>query len=65
MVLFQVRDVTMNCVNKECNNDATLQFDHNGELVFYCDVCYRKWRMIMEAMGAFTPTAYPIGTDPK
>ena len=53
----------MKCVNEKCENEAILQFDHNGELVFYCDGCYMKFCLVMDAMGAFRPSAYEIGTQ--
>jgi len=55
-------DEIKNCDNKTCFNEAILQFDHNGELVFYCQGCYDWFCHIMKSMGSFEPTAYPIGT---
>lgn len=53
------------CNNKNCEEEATVQIDHSGELVFYCDKDWLKYQNIMNAMGAFIPTAYPVGTVTK
>jgi len=55
--------MTKSCDNKTCFNEAILQFDHNGELVFYCQGCFDWFCHIMKSMGSFEPTAYPVGTE--
>jgi len=55
----------MKCKNEKCGKEATLQFDHNGELIYYCDGCFEAWKVVMDAIGSFVPTAYPVGTKPK
>lgn len=52
----------MKCNNEKCKRPATLQFEHNGKLIFYCKLCFEQWKVVMSAMGAFVPITYPIGT---
>lgn len=52
----------MKCQNEKCQNEAALQFDHNGKLTYYCVKDFERWCRIMSAIGDFAPTAYPIGT---
>ena len=53
------------CQNEKCPNDATLQVDHVGTLVLYCENCWGKYKRIMEAIGSPVGTAYPVGTLSK
>jgi len=53
------------CNNEQCKNEATLQFDHNGKLTLYCDLCFDRICVVFKAMEAFEPIAYPIGTETK
>jgi len=55
----------MKCSQENCDKDATLQHDHNGELIFACEEHWQKYKSVMEAIGSFIPTAYPIGTVSK
>lgn len=55
----------MKCDNEKCENEATIQFDHVGKLTHYCESDWQRYKQIMDAMGSFIPTAYPIGTVSK
>jgi len=51
----------MHCNNKNCPSDATIQFDHYGELISYCKKCWVRYGTIMNAMGSPIPISYLIG----
>lgn len=50
------------CSQQDCNEDATCQYDHSGQLMFGCEAHWEWFCNIMEAMGTPIPTKYPIGT---
>jgi len=55
----------MKCQVQKCTKKAILQFDHNGEIVIYCQYCFAWFCHIMDSMESFRPTAYKIGSEIK
>ena len=54
----------INCNQKNCDKDATVQFDHCGKLSFDCDEHWQAYKNIMNAMGSPIPVCYPVGVKP-
>jgi len=52
------------CSQKDCLEDATVQYDHNGKIMYACPNHRNAVVAIFSAMGAFVPTFYPVKTKP-
>ncbi len=52
------------CSQKNCDEDATIQFDHCGTLKKSCDNHWQAYKNIMNAMGSPIPVCYPVGVEP-
>lgn len=53
------------CSQEKCDKDATVQFDHCGNLQHSCDEHWEGYKIIMDAMGSPVPVCYPEGTPTK